>query len=320
MKPMLKYRGGKSKEIPHIMEFVPRFSGRYIEPFFGGGALFFYLEPTQSIINDVNSKLMNFYRGVRNDFATLRSELNQIERLYESNRLDFEELKSRYPHDRVPDKNEELYYQMRDMYNAKEEKTYSEALLYYFINKASYSGMIRYNANGEFNVPYGRYKHLNTQCVTKSHSTLLKRADLFNKDYREIFDICDSNDFIFLDPPDDCVFSDYGNEAYKDGFNEDSHRKLANDFINLPCMALMVIGSTSLTEELYGKYIVGEYKKNYAVNIRNRFKSAARHIVVCNYKRNWGNSYSMPKPQPYSEAKNLQLRMFEAKEPYGKNK
>ena len=320
MKPMLKYRGGKSKEIPHIMEFVPRFSGRYIEPFLGGGALFFYLEPTQSIINDVNSKLMNFYRGVRNDFATLRSELNQIERLYESNRLDFEELKSRYPHDRVPDKNEELYYQMRDMYNAKEEKTYSEALLYYFINKASYSGMIRYNANGEFNVPYGRYKHLNTQCVTKSHSTLLKRADLFNKDYSEIFDICDSNDFIFLDPPYDCVFSDYGNEAYKDGFNEDSHRKLANDFINLPCMALMVIGSTSLTEELYGKYIVGEYKKNYAVNIRNRFKSAARHIVVCNYKRNWGNSYSMPKPQPYSEAKNLQLRMFEAKEPYGKNK
>ena len=85
-------------------------------------------------------------------------------------------------------------------------------------------------------------------------------------------------------------------------------------------MALMVIGSTSLTEELYGKYIVGEYKKNYAVNIRNRFKSAARHIVVCNYKRNWGNSYSMPKPQPYSEAKNLQLRIFEAKEPYGKNK
>lgn len=320
MKPMLKYRGGKSKEIPHIMEFVPRFSGRYIEPFLGGGALFFYLEPTQSIINDVNSKLMNFYRGVRNDFATLRSELNQIERLYESNRLDFEELKSRYPHDRVPDKNEELYYQMRDMYNAKEEKTYSEALLYYFINKASYSGMIRYNANGEFNVPYGRYKHLNTQCVTKSHSTLLKRADLFNKDYSEIFDICDSNDFIFLDPPYDCVFSDYGNEAYKDGFNEDSHRKLANDFINLPCMALMVIGSTSLTEELYGKYIVGEYKKNYAVNIRNRFKSAARHIVVCNYKRNWGNSYSMPKPQPYSEAKNLQLRIFEAKEPYGKNK
>lgn len=320
MKPMLKYRGGKSKEIPHIMEFVPRFSGRYIEPFLGGGALFFYLEPTQSIINDVNSKLMNFYRGVRNDFATLRSELNQIEKLYESNRLDFEELKSRYPHDRVPDKNEELYYQMRDMYNAKEEKTYSEALLYYFINKASYSGMIRYNANGEFNVPYGRYKHLNTQCVTKSHSTLLKRADLFNKDYSEIFDICDSNDFIFLDPPYDCVFSDYGNEAYKDGFNEDSHRKLANDFINLPCMALMVIGSTSLTEELYGKYIVGEYKKNYAVNIRNRFKSAARHIVVCNYKRNWGNSYSMPKPQPYSEAKNLQLRIFEAKEPYGKNK
>ena len=51
---MIKYRGGKSKEIPKIMWHIPRFTGRYIEPFFGGGALFFYLEPRQAIINDIN--------------------------------------------------------------------------------------------------------------------------------------------------------------------------------------------------------------------------------------------------------------------------
>ena len=320
MKPMLKYRGGKAKEIPHIMEFVPRFSGRYVEPFLGGGALFFYLEPRRAILNDINSKLMDFYRGVRNNFTSLRAELNQIEELYKVNRADFEKQKALYPNDRVPDINEELYYQIRDMFNSKIEKKYSDALLYYYINKASYSGMIRYNANGDFNVPYGRYKHLNTQPVTIAHSNLLKRAELYNTDYSDIFNLCDPNDFIFLDPPYDCVFSAYGNEEYREGFNEDSHRKLANDFVNLPCMALMVIGCTALTEELYGKYIVGEYEKNYAVNIRNRFKSAARHIVVSNYRRNWGNSSSMPKPQPYSEAYNLQLRLFEAKEPYGTNK
>ena len=64
---MIKYRGGKSKEIPNIMWHIPRFTGRYIEPFFGGGALFFYLEPRQAIINDINAKLMKFYRGVRDD-------------------------------------------------------------------------------------------------------------------------------------------------------------------------------------------------------------------------------------------------------------
>ena len=71
MKPMIKYRGGKSKEIPHIMWHVPRFSGRYVEPFFGGGALFFFLEPRQSIINDINSKLIGFYKGVRDDYSNL---------------------------------------------------------------------------------------------------------------------------------------------------------------------------------------------------------------------------------------------------------
>jgi len=92
------------------------------------------------------------------------------------------------------------------------------------------------------------------------------------------------DDFIFLDPPYDCVFSDYGNESYKEGFGEEEHRRLASDFKNLSCKALLVIGKTSLTEELYGKYIVEEYNKSYAVNIRNRFKADAKHIIVTNYQ------------------------------------
>ena len=76
MKPLIKYRGGKSKEIPNIIKHIPQFSGRYIEPFFGGGALFFYLEPQKAIINDINSKLMTFYAGVRDNFDALRNELS----------------------------------------------------------------------------------------------------------------------------------------------------------------------------------------------------------------------------------------------------
>ena len=83
---MLKYRGGKSKEIPNIMWHIPRFTGRYVEPFFGGGALYFYLEPREAIVNDINQQLINFYQGVRNDFKRLRKELDEIEALYEINR------------------------------------------------------------------------------------------------------------------------------------------------------------------------------------------------------------------------------------------
>ncbi|MCD8284557.1 MAG: Dam family site-specific DNA-(adenine-N6)-methyltransferase [Opitutae bacterium] len=282
MKPMIKYRGGKSREIPYIIRDIPKFDGRYIEPFFGGGALFFYLEPERSIINDINSKLMAFYKGVRDDYENMSRELDELEAIYARNRKEFDALKAIHPNKRVEDKNEELYYKLRAMFNDAAAKTYSDAVLYYYINKTAYSGMIRYNSNGEFNVPFGRYKCLNTKFVTEAHHKLLQRAEIFNTDYSDIFNMCHPEDFVFLDPPYDCIFSDYGNEEYRGGFSEDNHRRLARDFKDLPCKAMMVIGRTPLTEELYGGYIAGEYEKKYAVNIRNRFKSAARHIIVTN--------------------------------------
>ncbi|SIR45140.1 DNA adenine methylase [Pontibacter lucknowensis] len=283
MKPLVKYRGGKSKEIPHLIKHVPQYNGRYIEPFFGGGALFFHLEPKKAIINDINSKLISFYLGVRNDFESLKTELSEIEKIYTINRKKFEKLKSEAPENRVEDKNEHLYYQIRDMFNDLKIKQYSDALLYFFINKTAYSGMIRYNSKGEFNVPYGRYANLNTSLVTKSHSNLLANTEIYNLDYSEIFKMATEDDFMFLDPPYDCVFSDYGNVEHKDGFNENNQIELANQYKKLKCKALMVIGRTPLTEKLYGDLIVDEYGKSYAVNIRNRFKSEASHILISNY-------------------------------------
>ena len=283
MKPLVKYRGGKSKEIPNLEKHIPQFNGRYIEPFFGGGAMFFYLEPKKAIINDINSKLMEFYKGVKTNFETLQRELSEIERTYRINRKKFEELKAKTPTERVNDENEALYYQIRDMFNDLVEKKYSDALLYFFINKTAYSGMIRYNSKGEFNVPYGRYANLNTSLATKAHSKLLSKTEIYNLDYKDIFEMAEEDDFMFLDPPYDCVFSDYGNAEHKDGFNERNHIELANQYKNLKCKALMVIGRTPLTEKLYGDYIVDEYGKSYAVNIRNRFKSEASHILISNY-------------------------------------
>lgn len=283
MKPLIKYRGGKTKEIPHILAHIPRFSGRYIEPFFGGGAVYFHLERSNAIINDINTKLIDFYRGVQQNYTTLRKELDEIERIYSLNRRDFEALKALTPDERVEDKNEMLYYSLRDMFNGLSKKTYSDALLYFFINKTAYSGMIRYNAKGEFNVPFGRYQHLNTSLVTSQHSKLLANTEIFNEDYKAVFDMAKKDDFMFLDPPYDCVFSDYGNEEYRDGFNDACHISLADDFRKLKCKALLVIGRTPLTEKLYGDMIIDEYAKTYAVNIRNRFKSVTTHILVANY-------------------------------------
>lgn len=171
---------------------------------------------------------------------------------------------------------------MRELFNHP-DTSFLDGVLYFFINKTAYSGMIRYNNNGEYNVPFGRYPNFNTRLVTQQHSDLLQRSELFNLDYREIFDMAAEDDFIFLDPPYDCVFNDYGNIDMMNGFDETEHRRLAADFRNLPCQALMIIGKTPLTEELYGGYIFDEYYKNYAVNIRNRFNNDKLHIVVKNY-------------------------------------
>jgi DNA adenine methylase len=111
----------------------------------------------------------------------------------------------------------------------------------------------------------------------------VQKATILCADYRDLFEMAGPTDFMFLDPPYDCVFNDYGNIDMMSGFGEDAHRQLAEDFRNLACPALMVVGLTPLTKELYGPFIAGSYEKRYAVNIRNRFQSAATHIIVKNY-------------------------------------
>ena len=282
MNPVLKYRGGKSREILRFLQYIPDNFNRYIEPFFGGGAVFFYLEPDNAIINDLNGRLMMFYQQLRDDYPAMRIQLDELQRQYEVNQAEYKRLKALSPDERVPNANEDLYYKIRELFNHPDD-SFLDGVLYFFINKTAYSGMIRYNNSGEYNVPFGRYPNLNTHLVTAQHSELSQRAELFNMDYRKIFDMAGEDDFIFLDPPYDCIFNDYGNIDMMNGFDETEHRRLAEDFRNLSCRALMVIGKTPLTEELYSGYIFDEYYKNYAVNIRNRFKNDKMHVVVKNY-------------------------------------
>ena len=282
MNPVLKYRGGKSREIPRFLQYIPDDFNRYIEPFLGGGAVYFYLEPDNAILNDINERLITFYRQLRNNYPQMRQQLDELQQQYEANQLAYKQLKAKNPEERVPNANEDLYYHIRKLFNYP-DGTYMDGVLYFFINKAAYSGMIRYNNNGEYNVPFGRYPNLNTRLVTLQHSELLQRADLFSLDYHHIFDMADVGDFIFLDPPYDCVFNDYGNIDMMNGFDESEHRRLAADFRNLHCRALMIVGKTPLTKELYNGYIYDEYYKNYAVNIKNRFNNDKMHIVVKNY-------------------------------------
>lgn len=283
MKPMIKYRGGKSKEILYFENYIPTDFDTYYEPFFGGGAVYFHLEPRKAVVNDVNDRLMQFYADIRDNYSTVRTQLDELQAIYEKNQAEYKALKEKTPDDRVPNHNEDLYYLLRDMFNHKIPLKYLDSVIYFFINKTAYSGMIRYNAQGDYNVPFGRYQNFNTQLVTEAHHNLLQGTKLLTGDFSIPFSMATESDFMFLDPPYDCIFNDYGNITFENGFDEREHRRLAEEFKKLKCRALMVIGKTELTEELYGDYIKGEYFKSYAVNIRNRFKSESKHIIVTNY-------------------------------------
>ena len=284
MKPFLKYRGGKSKEIKFFQHHIPKNFHTYFEPFLGGGAVYFHLEHPKSVINDINTKLINTYREIKNKYPLVRQQLDELQAIYEANQLEYETLKKRASSqdEYIENKNEALYYQMREYFNYPTDE-WLDSVVYFFINKTSYSGMIRYNSQGEYNVPFGRYKNFNTKVLTDKHYRLLSTTEIYNEDYTTIFDMAKPNDFMFLDPPYDCVFTDYGNEIFTGDFGEEEHRKLAEDFKNLDCMALMIISKTSLTVELYNQYKVDEYHKSYAVNSRNRFKNEAKHLIIRNY-------------------------------------
>lgn len=281
MDPLLKYRGGKRREIPQFKHLIPKDYDRYVEPFFGGGAVFFQQEPVNAIINDVNVPLIQFYQQIANEYDLVMKELHELSATYEANSKAYESKKVLHPDEHVENKNEALYYSLRDMYNGITKSKYQPATLYYFINKTAYSGMIRFNARGEYNVPFGRYKHFNVDLISPEHSRLLQNAEILNVDFEEVFQMTNDKDFVFLDPPYDCIFHDYGN--VETDFGEAAHRRLAEAFFNLGCRALMVIGRTQLTTELYNNNVIAEYPIRYSVNIRNRFDTAATHIVVSNY-------------------------------------
>lgn len=282
MGPILKYVGGKGSELPIIMKYVPHDYDRYIEPFVGGGALFFHLEPRHAVLGDLNGRLISFYREFRDHFPRLRSQLDSLKREYDAKRKRYLETKARNPDERVRDAGEVLYYEMRKLYNEK-RGPWTDGALYYFINRTSYSGLARCNAQGAFNVPFGRYSGFRTEHATAGHARLLRNAILFEGDYGRLLMSVRQDDFVFLDPPYDCTFSNYGNAI--SGFSENDHRRLAACFEALPCRALMIIGKTPLTKSLYAGYIVEEYEKKYSVNVKNGVDGGGTHLVIANYVR-----------------------------------
>jgi len=186
LNPLIKWSGGKSDEIEKFKEFIPNSFNYYLEPFIGGASVFFYLKPEKSIISDVHSSLIKFYQAIKDGKSS-----------------DIHEFMENHPND------EETYYSVR---NIEPVDDFEEACQFYYLRKTCYRGMLRYNKNGKFNIPFGKYKKINYEALLNTeYFDCLQNTEIRNTDYKNIFEeFNDNNNFMFLDPPYDSKFTDYG--------------------------------------------------------------------------------------------------------------
>lgn len=259
LKPLIKWSGGKSDEIKMFEKYFPENYTTYIEPFVGGGSVYFYLNPNNAVISDVHTELIDLYKSIGKGKGQ-----------------DIYEFMKQYPND------ENTYYKVRDEMDIKDEL--DSAKRFYYQRKTCFRGMLRYNKNGKFNIPFGRYKTINySELLNKDYETLLSRTEILNKGFDYIFENYNhENNFMFLDPPYDSEFTDYGYCQ----FGKEEQKKLALLFKNTKIKCLMVIGKTKFIEELYDGYIVAEYDKKYKFKLYdNRIGDEinTKHLIIKNY-------------------------------------
>lgn len=260
LKPIIKWSGGKKDEIKRFLHHIPNDYNYYIEPFVGGGAVYFNLNPEKAVINDVHIELIDFYRTIKDGKSN-----------------DIYDFMKNHPNE------EEVYYNVRD--NMEITTPLDNAKRFYYLRKTCYRGMLRYNKKrGKFNTPFGRYKTYNYENLkNNSYESLLRRTTILNTDFSQIFEnYNDEKNFMFLDPPYDSEFTDYGYCS----FGKDEHRRLAECFKNTKIRCLMIIGETEFITDLYKDYIVDRYQKKYRFKLhsgRVGNEINTTHLIIRNY-------------------------------------
>jgi len=273
--PIFKWSGGKRREIKVFEKYFPNFvkeklNYTYVEPFAGGAAVYWYLNNLSgdNFINDFDSQVVNFYKVFATGQQLFVSELQRIAAITDHNTLEL------------------AYYEQRNKDKKGGLKNISDidqAIRFFVVNQLAFSGMRRFNATGEFNVPFGHYKGFNSDVVKSvEHKELLNNTIISQGDFEVVMKDNDiKNTFQFLDPPYTRVFKKYSPD---NSFGEAGHIRLANTIKGIKnASVMMIIDKSSFTEKLYKGMITHTYALKYGVNIKNRFSTAVEHLVVCNY-------------------------------------
>lgn len=275
IKPFVKWAGGKTQLLEAIEKHLPKFFNRYFEPFVGGGALLFKLQPKFFSINDMNQELVSVYECFQRDdlFDGLKEELITHEKNH----------------------SEEYYYKVRDMDKNQLFKAlpiYIRAARMIYLNKSCFNGLYRVNSKGFYNVPFGKKDKVN--CFDRDNFESLhnffksRKCVVTNNDFEQAVRNAKSGDFVYFDPPYDTWDDKNSFTSYdKNGFGKDAQIRLANVYKELSKRGVYVMLSnhnTNFIRELYKDFHINVVPAKRMINSNAKGRGAVEEVLITNYE------------------------------------
>lgn len=269
-KPFLKWAGGKRQLLPVINERIPEKFSTYYEPFVGAGAVLFDMQPKKAIINDANKELINVYKVIKNNIDELILDLkNHVNE-------------------------EDYYYDVRKLDRTNEYKNMSDikkASRILYLNKTCYNGLFRVNQQGQFNVPFGRYKNpniVNEETLRAVHDYLNNNdIRILNVDFEEAIKYMRKEAFVYFDPPyhpisDTSSFTGYTTDGF-DAEDQKRLKKLCDSLDDRGCRFLLSNSSADLILDLYSDYKLEYVDASRSINSKGDSRGEIEEVLVRNY-------------------------------------
>lgn len=270
--PVLKWVGGKRQLMSEIEKVLPKTYTTYYEPFIGGGAVLFELQPKKAVINDVNGELINLYNVIKDDVELLIEDLKK--------------------HENTP----EYFYSIRELDRKRDKyenlSNVEKASRIVYLNKTCFNGLFRVNKAGEFNSPFGKYKNPNIvdEVTLRAVSKYFNKADIkiLNGDFEASLKGIRKGAFVYLDPPYDPVSNSANFTGYdKGGFNRDEQirlKKLCDKLYKKGVKFLLSNSATDFIKDLYKDYNIKIVKAKRAINSNGNARGEVDEVLVRNYE------------------------------------
>lgn len=267
--PFLKWAGGKRQLLNKLDKYFPNHFEKYIEPFMGGGAVFFYLLPERTILIDNNEELINSFKVIQKQLEelilSLKKHRNEKEYFYKIRNVD------------------------RNLEEFSKWSNVERASRTIYLNRCCFNGLYRVNSKGHFNVPFGKYKNPKF-CDEKNLYAVqnaLQNAKIIAGSYEKCLNFAKKGDFIYIDPPYYPISKTSSFTSYTKGNfseNEQLHLKKVVDKLNdRGCKVLVSNSYCKFITELYGDYIINQVNAKRAINCNGSKRGKINEVLIMNY-------------------------------------